>query len=612
LNVVIQTIIQGKILMLYNFFTNKFMLKKRRKLSQNFSSIQRKKEMVKHCKSKPRKILLVRQLLIFFMALILVILGNFTQLHFGQGSSAVAAVSVQLPLSTRRAKIVDAKGKPVLLRGVNWFGMETEIHSPHGLWKRDYKEMLLQMKSLGYNVIRLPFSLQALRSTNILGVDFRIGANKELEGKQPIEVMDLVIQEAERQGLLVLLDCHRLSDKQIGELWYGDGFTEQDWLDTWKMLAERYKNQVNVIGADLKNEPHGKASWGTGDLATDWRLAAERAGKEILAVAPNWLIVVEGTDGNVPGQRLKRHWWGGNLEGVKRFPVRLPIRNRVVYSPHEYGPGVSNMPWFSDRAFPKNLRPRWEIGFNYIARQNIAPVLIGEFGGRQVDTKSIEGIWQNELVKFIRENRLHFAYWSWNPNSADTGGVLLDDWYSFDVPKQKLLSRLSPIQFNSELVARWTKPPEVAQAPPANQPNQPSQYNQQNPNQQNPNQQNQQATTGNAAQNPPTSAKPFSAQLEVNSNIYSDWPKGFCVSFKVKNPGGGKVSNWQLTFNMADAEINNSWNAAFSKQGTNQYIVTPADWGKAIEPNQMRDIGFCANKRGSNFQPTQVEAKGEK
>lgn len=353
---------------------------------------------------------------------------------------------VEPPLSTRGAEIIDAKKRPVLLRGVNWFGMETETQAPHGLWARDYKEMLAQIKSLGYNVIRLPYSVQALRSTEISGVNFEIGSNKELQGKKPIEVMDAVIQEAGRQGLMILLDSHRLNNQRIPELWYGDGFTEEDWIGTWTMLAERYKNQPNVIGADLKNEPHGRASWGTGDRATDWRLAAERAGEAILKITPNWLIVVEGVENNVPGQQLKQHWMGGNLEGVRRFPVRLSVKNRIVYSPHEYGAGVFNQPWFSAIDFPRNMTVRWEKGFFYIARQKIAPIFVGEFGGRQIDQTSKEGIWQRRFVQFLKENRLGFAYWSWNPNSQDTGGILLDDWTRIDQPKQELLNQLLSAQ----------------------------------------------------------------------------------------------------------------------------------------------------------------------
>ncbi|ULP30781.1 glycoside hydrolase family 5 protein [Leptolyngbya boryana] len=381
---------------------------------------------------------------ILFVAAIAAILFNFIAPE-SLPSVAQMTVRIQLPLSTRGSEIVDAAGQPVLLRGVNWFGLETETNSPHGLWARDYKEMLGQIKGLGYNVIRLPYSVQGLRAAEVSGINFAIGSNQELQGKKPIEVMDAVIQEAGQQGLMVLLDSHRLNNQRIPELWYGDGFTEEDWISTWTMLAERYKNQPHVIGADLKNEPHGKASWGTGDRATDWRLAAERAGNAILKVNRNWLIVVEGVENNVPGQRLK-HWMGGNLEGVKRFPVRLAVQNRVVYSPHEYGAGVFQQPWFSAIDFPRNLTTRWEQGFFYIVRQKIAPIFVGEFGGRQVDEKSKEGIWQRRFVDYLKRNQLGFAYWSWNPNSQDTGGILQDDWVAIDQPKQQLLNQLLPVQ----------------------------------------------------------------------------------------------------------------------------------------------------------------------
>ncbi len=399
-------------------------------------------------KNKLRKINLYKKILIFTVTLMLCLNSNFSNTLYKQ-PFAQATTVMQLPLSTRGAKIVDNQGNPVLLRGVNWFGIETETHAPHGLWKRDYQEMLGQIKQLGYNLIRLPYSVEALRSSQVSGIDFSIGSNKQLEGKTPIEIMDAIVEEAQRQDLLILLDSHRLNDKQIPELWYGDGYTEADWINTWLQLAQRYKNQANVIGADLKNEPHGKASWGTDDLATDWRLAAERAGNAIGKINPNWLIVVEGVEKNVPGQYLAHHWQGGNLEGVLKYPVRLSVRHKLVYSPHEYGPGVYDMPYFSDKKFPQNLVHRWQIGFNYISSQKRAPILVGEFGGRLNDNEK-ETIWLNKFVKYIDKKNLSFAFWSWNPNSDDTGGILLDDWKTVDVAKQKLISQLLPVKFTHQ------------------------------------------------------------------------------------------------------------------------------------------------------------------
>ena len=352
---------------------------------------------------------------------------------------------VQPPLTTRGSDIVDRTGRSLLLRGVNWFGFETQDHVVHGLWKRNYKELIAQVKDLGYNFIRLPYSVHMVlrNDARVNSVDMNL--NPDLKDKKPLEVMDAIIQEAGRQGIMILLDSHRLNDQTIPALWYGDGFTEQDWITAWTNLATRYKNQPNVIGADLKNEPHGIATWGTGDRKTDWRLAAERAGNAILSVNPNWLIVVEGIEnGMLPKQVLKAHWMGGNLENVKSAPVRLNRSARVVYSPHEYGQGVYNQPWFSEPSFPNNLLDRWEKGFHFIARTRIAPVLIGEFGGRKTDTASKEGIWQNTLVRYIKDKRLHFAYWSLNPNSQDTGGILNDDWVSVDPAKKKMLEALLP------------------------------------------------------------------------------------------------------------------------------------------------------------------------
>lgn len=546
---------------------------------------------------KRQRIRFYQRLFVFTIALVVLLSGLLTKLPSStMSSTAAAATNVEFPLSTRGAKIIDAKGKTVLLQGVNWFGMETETHVPHGLWSRDYREMLSQIKSLGYNSIRLPYSVETLRSNSISAVNYTIGSNKELEGKTPLEVMDIVVQEAQRQGLMIILDSHRLNTKRIPELWYGDGFTEADWIDTWRLLAQRYKNQANVIGADLKNEPHGRASWGTNDLNTDWRLAAERAGNAILSINPNWLIIVEGVELNVPGQKLVKHWQGGNLEGVRRSRVRLKLPNKVVYSPHEYGPGVFNMPYFSDKKFPKNMLQRWETGFYYIARQKIAPVWIGEFGGKQVDKNSIEGIWQNKLVDFIRDTNLSYAYWSWNPNSSDTAGILLEDWQTIDASKQVMLSRILPVKYNPPIpIARINESVKQPPLPSIEQAAKPQ-------------------STNNSS---PPSAKPSalsasSRQLQVTTKIDSDWESGFCVRFKVGNSNITKVKNWQLTFNMDKAAIKDFWNGTFKQEG-GEYIVTPLDWGRVIEPNQVRDVGFCANKLnnagGADYQPRNIKVK---
>jgi endoglucanase len=139
------------------------------------------------------------------------------------------------------------------------------------------------------------------------------------------------------------------------------------------MLAGRYAGNSTVIAADLHNEPHGQATWGDGNQATDWRLAAERAGNAILSVNPHLLIVVEG----IECVSDACNWWGGNLRSAGGAPVRLNVANRLVYSPHDYPNDVYPQPWFSYPSFPSNLPGHWDANRGYLYKQGIAPIRKG-------------------------------------------------------------------------------------------------------------------------------------------------------------------------------------------------------------------------------------------
>jgi endoglucanase len=282
--------------------------------------------------------------------------------------------------------------------------------------------MLDQMRDVGFNVLRIPYSNQFLDDPTCAptGIDYRI--NADLTGVQGLALLDRIVDGAGRRGLKVILDRHSPTPGVRGDLWYTDQVPESRWIADWVMLARHYRGNRTVIGADLHNEPHGVASWGDGPVTTDWRLAAETAGNAVLAANPNWLILVEG----IQYYHGDQYWWGGQLAGAAKHPVRLSHPDKLVYSPHDYGPSVSPQRWFQARDFPRNLPQVWDEHWRHLVR-NGTPVLIGEFSGRSVGD-DYEGIWQRSLLTYLKKHGISYIYWAWNPDSTDTDGMLQSDW----------------------------------------------------------------------------------------------------------------------------------------------------------------------------------------
>ncbi|GAA4876481.1 cellulase family glycosylhydrolase [Kitasatospora terrestris] len=371
-------------------------------------------------------------------------------------ASPVAAVPAQAAAApgtgywhTNGRQILDEANQPVRIAGINWFGFETANYVAHGLWSRDYKSMIDQMKSLGYNTIRLPYSDDIFKGTTPVSINTSGGMNADLVGLNSLGVMDRIVNYAGSTGLKVILDRHRPDSGGQSALWYTASVPESTWLANLRSIATRYNGNPAVIGIDLHNEPHDPACWGCGDQTTDWRLAAQRGGEAVLAGNPKLLVFVEG----VQTFNGSSYWWGGNLQGAGQYPVQLSVANRVVYSAHDYATSVAQQSWFSDPSFPANMPGIWDKNWGYLYNQNIAPVWLGEFGTTLQSTT--DQTWLKALVQYLRPtatsgaDAFHWTFWSWNPNSGDTGGILNDDWTSVNTAKDGYLASIKAPGFGS-------------------------------------------------------------------------------------------------------------------------------------------------------------------
>jgi len=169
--------------------------------------------------------------------------------------------------------------------------------------------------------------------------------------------------------------------------------------------------------------------------------AAARIGNHIHTNGGSrFLIFVEG-DANSPSGS-DGCFWGENLQGVKTAPVQLTNINKLVYSPHCYGPSVYNMNYFNDPTFPDNLPAIWDTHYGFVPGLTGNALVVGEWGGHLSDKN---GIWMNKYVDYLlSKNNTDNFFWCLNPNSGDTGGLLADDWKTPDTAKLTLLSKLVP------------------------------------------------------------------------------------------------------------------------------------------------------------------------
>ena len=322
--------------------------------------------------------------------------------------------------------------------------------------------------------------------TNI-NKDFVLEDGKTL--KTSLEIFDVIIQKCKKYGIKAFVDVHSPASHNSGHnynLWYynenaddcdgmatmadGRKVTWDMWIESVTWLAKRYANDDTILAYDLKNEPHGKrmydgdkcpdsiAKWDKSTDHNNWKYSAEECGKSILKVNPNALILIEGIEQypktekgytfdtpdifNAPADQSPWYggWWGGNLRGVKDNPVDFgspSLNSQIVYSPHDYGPSVYAQSWFAkDFDTDSLLKDYWYDTWAYINDKDIAPLLIGEWGG-YMDGKENEK-WMGLLRDYMIANHINHTFWCLNPNSGDTGGLLGYDFQTWDMEKYGL------------------------------------------------------------------------------------------------------------------------------------------------------------------------------
>jgi len=398
---------------------------------------------------------------------------------------------------------------------------------------RTIQQTMQEISGMGINVIRLPLVPQTLNASDPQGTGNVLKNHPSVRIANSRLALETMVTAAAANNIAVLLDIHSCSNYvgwRKGRLDarppYVDAtrdnydFTREDsscaasgnpagvtriqaynttlWLDNLRTLAGlgTQLGVDNIIGIDIFNEPWDY-TW------AEWKALSEQAYAAINAVNPNTLIFVEGNsasagnqDGTPTTVSQRPHGnaatvpnWGGNLFEAGGNPLTIP-KERLVFSPHVYGPSVFVQSSFMDPAQPQcaglegdaagdaqcNLvinttleRSGWEEHFGYLKDQGFAMV-VGEFGGNmdwpggQASIRDrdrwgylpagLDVTWQNAFVDYMVSKGIEGCYWSINPESGDTAGWYghaydpvsntsgWGEWRPFDQRKTNLLNRL--------------------------------------------------------------------------------------------------------------------------------------------------------------------------
>ncbi|TQV97195.1 glycoside hydrolase family 5 protein [Cordyceps javanica] len=337
----------------------------------------------------------------------------------------------KLPLRTRGRYIVDAAGDRFKLLSVNWYGASDELFVPGGLEVRHRADIARTIRRMGFNSVRLPYADELVLRNPVIAPHL-VMANPDLAGLRALDVFEAVVAALTDAGVAVIVNNHITTAtwccgaNPCDAGWANDHLgglcairqTEEGWVRNWEVLMGRFRANPLVIGVDLRNEVRGL--WGTMPWAR-WAAAAEACGDRLLAMNPDWLVVVEGTES------------ANDLSGARRRPVALSVPNRLVYSAHVYawsgwGSWGGRFSQRSYRSFVGAMRRNWL----YLLEQDVAPVWLGELGASRHPSRGAARYWQN-LWRLLKSVDADFGYWAINPTKAyqstvETYSLVEGDW----------------------------------------------------------------------------------------------------------------------------------------------------------------------------------------
>lgn len=278
-----------------------------------------------------------------------------------------------------------------MMKGISFYGLETEYRGFSCDWVKTINVMIDDVKQLGFNTIRVPFSLQYINEN-----DFK--------------KLDEFFVAVEKSNMDVMLDFHRLNSIKQSAKMYDNIYSFDDFLEGWKFILDRYKHYPNLKYVDIFNEWQDNNYIEMNELYTEAVIFLENH-------FPNRFVYF-----------IQGHNWGGNLKNVK---IDVPFQDRIIYTIHKYH--------FSNT---EPYETEWQKDFELDKHKNIC---VGEFGWISTNKKEVEWGWR--FLNWLKENDItNTVFWQYGFHSWDTQGIFgtfdNDGCSIVDTKKIEMLNKL--------------------------------------------------------------------------------------------------------------------------------------------------------------------------
>lgn len=277
-----------------------------------------------------------------------------------------------------------------IIKGINFYGLETPGKDFVCGWKHRPDYYLAELNKLGFNRIRLPFSLEYIQGNDFSKMD---------------EFMNAI---SIYPHMTVMLDMHRVFSSHQGPTPTEDWVTMDIFLNGWKTILQRYQHNKQVVVVDIFNEYQGQD-------ANYWNGVAR--------------TIVTFIENNFPKRfnySVGGINWGGNIHDINLED--LPFSKRIVYTIHKY-----IFSSFGDRVSDWD----WSLGpFKDVPNK----ISIGEWGF--IDYKGDQVEWAQQFVSYLLKHKIHNNFFWTLSLSGDTDGLWRDDCETFIPLKYQVIQRL--------------------------------------------------------------------------------------------------------------------------------------------------------------------------